>query len=129
VFNSVNTKSFEAASTFSSPPSPPRRFGLDTTMADHAPRRLTFRRILSTLLAALLVTGATAEAPSETDSILLNEIARASNQSLLWGPYRPNVYFGVKPRIPNSFFAGLMWAGVNNFKAFQHSTSNTCLNG
>jgi hypothetical protein len=123
VFNSVNTKSFEIASLLLLH----HEGGLDTTMADPTPRRLTFGRILSTLFIALLVTSATAEAP-QTDSILLNEIARASNQSLLWGPYRPNVYFGVKPRVPDSFFAGLMWAGVNSFKTFQHSTSNTWLN-
>lgn len=53
--------------------------------------------------------------------ILVNEISRASNQSLLWGPYRPNLYFGVKPRIPNSLIAGLMWSRVEDFRSIQNS--------
>ena len=32
--------------------------------------------------------------------------------SLLWGPYRPNLYLGLRPRIPNSLLLGLMWARV-----------------
>lgn len=76
------------------------------------------------LQASLLVlsafTPATTASPS-TESILLNEIARASNQSLLWGPYRPNLYFGVKPRIPESFASGLMWSNVDAFESVQHS--------
>lgn len=27
-----------------------------------------------------------------------------------WGPYRPNLYFGVRPQIPETFLMGLMWA-------------------
>jgi mannosyl-oligosaccharide glucosidase len=54
-------------------------------------------------------------------SILINEIRRASNQSLLWGPYRPNLYFGVRPRIPKSLKAGLMWAKVDNYQDVQTS--------
>ena len=45
----------------------------------------------------------------------------ASNASLLWGPYRPNLYFGVRPRIPKSLLAGLMWAKVNDFATVQNS--------
>jgi mannosyl-oligosaccharide glucosidase len=54
-------------------------------------------------------------------SIPAHEAAKASNQSLLWGPYKPNLYFGVRPRIPNSFFAGLMWAKVDNYATAQES--------
>lgn len=54
-------------------------------------------------------------------SILYKEIARATNDSLLWGPYRPNVYFGVRPRIPKSLQAGLMWAKVDNYQDIQTS--------
>ena len=31
-----------------------------------------------------------------------------------WGPYRPNLYFGVRPQLPNSFLMGLMWASGNS---------------
>jgi mannosyl-oligosaccharide glucosidase len=34
--------------------------------------------------------------------------------SFLWGPYRPNLYLGLRPRIPNSLLLGLMWAGVRD---------------
>ncbi|KAF2745649.1 glycoside hydrolase family 63 protein [Sporormia fimetaria CBS 119925] len=33
----------------------------------------------------------------------------AYNTSLLWGPYRPNVRFGIRPRVPQSLFMGIMW--------------------
>ena len=34
--------------------------------------------------------------------------------SLLWGPYRPNLYFGIRPRIPQSLLMGLMWTRTQN---------------
>lgn len=55
-------------------------------------------------------------------SVLAKEAARANNQSLLWGPYKPNLYFGVHPRIPNSLSAGLMWAKVDDYATAQSST-------
>jgi mannosyl-oligosaccharide glucosidase len=58
---------------------------------------------------------------ADDTSILYNEIARTSNESLLWGPYRPNVYFGVRPRIPKSLQVGLMWAKVDNYQDIQNS--------
>lgn len=42
-------------------------------------------------------------------------------QSLLWGPYRPNLYFGVRPRVPNSLLAGLLWSRVDNYANVQNS--------
>jgi hypothetical protein len=57
----------------------------------------------------------------DSTNILINEVARASNQSLLWGPYRPNLYFGVRPRIPKSLLTGLLWAKVDNFGTVQNS--------
>src|ERR1700712_1186084 len=60
-------------------------------------------------------------AAQDDPSILLGEIGRASNESLLWGPYKPNLYFGVRPKIAKSLSAGLMWAKVDNFQDVQHS--------
>lgn len=80
--------------------------------------RLSITSLLSApLFCAVAVLG---EATDDA-SILANEAARASNQSLLWGPYKPNLYFGVRPRIPNSVFAGLMWAKVDNYATAQES--------
>ena len=46
-----------------------------------------------------------------------------SDGSLLWGPYRPNLYFGIRPRVPNSLLTGLMWSKVNDFATVQNSES------
>ncbi|KAH8652537.1 glycoside hydrolase [Xylariales sp. PMI_506] len=53
-------------------------------------------------------------------------MARLNNQSLLWGPYRPNLYFGVRPRIPKSLMTGLMWAKVDNYNDVQNNFRYTC---
>ncbi|EEH33552.2 mannosyl-oligosaccharide glucosidase [Paracoccidioides lutzii Pb01] len=57
--------------------------------------------------------------------ILAKEVGRASNESLLWGPYRPNLYFGVRPRIPQSLLMGLIWAKLDDFDTVQQS-GHTC---
>ncbi|KAK4048339.1 Processing alpha glucosidase I [Microbotryomycetes sp. JL201] len=44
---------------------------------------------------------------------------RASNESLLWGTYRPNLYFGMRPRVAHSLMTGIMWFGVQDFQSFQ----------
>ena len=56
------------------------------------------------------------------DQKILAENAKLSNDSLLWGPYRPNLYFGVRPRIPKSLTTGLLWAKVDSFESVQNST-------
>lgn len=48
-------------------------------------------------------------------------LERASNQSLLWGPYRPNLYFGVRPRVPKTLLMGLLWASVEDYQSVQTS--------
>jgi hypothetical protein len=40
-------------------------------------------------------------------------------QSLLWGTYRPQLYHGVRARLPKSLMTGLMWFGLNDYKGFQ----------
>ncbi|KAF2156237.1 glycoside hydrolase family 63 protein [Myriangium duriaei CBS 260.36] len=52
--------------------------------------------------------------------------SKASNDSLLWGAYRPNVYFGVRPRLPKSLITGLMWARVDDFASVQNNFRHTC---
>lgn len=52
---------------------------------------------------------------------VLSENAKVSNDSLLWGPYRPNLYFGIRPRIPKSLMTGLLWAKVDSFQGVQNS--------
>ncbi|KAF2861225.1 glycoside hydrolase family 63 protein [Piedraia hortae CBS 480.64] len=50
----------------------------------------------------------------------------ASNDTLLWGPYRPNLYFGLRPRIPKSISTSLMWARVEDFMTIPHNVRYTC---
>ncbi|KAF2121208.1 glycoside hydrolase [Lophiotrema nucula] len=54
------------------------------------------------------------------------EIEKASNESLLWGPYRPNLYFGVRPRIPKSLMGGLLWTRVEDYSSVQNNFRHTC---
>ncbi|KAJ2933986.1 hypothetical protein H1R20_g3111, partial [Candolleomyces eurysporus] len=40
------------------------------------------------------------------------------NDTLLWGAYRPNLYFGLRPRIPESLMTGLIWFGTQDYTSF-----------
>ncbi|PSK45137.1 hypothetical protein B9Z65_2277 [Elsinoe australis] len=51
---------------------------------------------------------------------------KASNESLLWGAYRPNLYFGIRPRLPKSLMTGLLWARVEDFQSVQNNFRYTC---
>lgn len=55
-----------------------------------------------------------------------NVFTKASNDSLLWGPYRSNLYFGVRPRAPKSLLTGLLWSRVEDFVSVQENTRYTC---
>ncbi|KAF2454506.1 glucosidase I [Lineolata rhizophorae] len=70
-------------------------------------------------LLLLLTTGASAQHEEE-------ELARNASASLLWGPYRPNLYFGVRPRIPKSLMTGLMWSRVDDYTSVQSNFRHTC---
>ena len=62
-------------------------------------------------------------AASAEDSSVLT---KASNESLLWGPYRPNLYFGLRPRIPDSLSTGLLWGRVEDYNKVQYDIRHTC---
>jgi mannosyl-oligosaccharide glucosidase len=88
---------------------------------------MAFRNPLAALLSLLLLLvfgqAVSAQARDAQDESILNgELARQNNQSLLWGPYRPNLYFGIRPRIPKSIATALMWAKVDNYVDVQNST-------
>lgn len=53
----------------------------------------------------------------------------STNDTLLWGPYRPNLYFGVRPRLPNSILTGLAWANGDTFDGLQNGFRHTCEQG
>ncbi|KAK5829595.1 glycoside hydrolase [Linnemannia elongata] len=46
--------------------------------------------------------------------------AAAQNSSLLWGIYRPNLYFGTRARLPDTLMTGLMWFGTQDFSGLEH---------
>jgi hypothetical protein len=74
-----------------------------------------------TALLSLCLTSFSSAANAQDESVLFSEASRMSNQSLLWGPYRPNLYFGVRPRLPKSLMAGLMWTKVDDYVSVQNS--------
>ncbi|KAF8803526.1 glycoside hydrolase [Phlegmacium glaucopus] len=49
----------------------------------------------------------------------LTVLSQSTNDSLLWGAYRPNLYFGLRPRIPQSLLTGLMWFGTQDYQSIQ----------
>lgn len=86
--------------------------------------KMILRSSLTALLSAISLTSNVASA--QDASILTAEYGRQNNQSLLWGPYRPNLYFGVRPRVPNSIMAALMWAKVDDYMQVQNGFRYTC---
>ena len=73
---------------------------------------------LSHLLAAvgLALSGASACPECGMGNTPADKIEAQNEQSLFWGPYKPNLYFGVRPRIPEGLWTGLLWGGVNTFE-------------
>ena len=61
------------------------------------------------------VLSAVGMATTDGESILTSEIGRQNNQSLFWGPYKPNLYFGVRPRAAEGLWTGLMWSNLDTF--------------
>jgi mannosyl-oligosaccharide glucosidase len=65
-------------------------------------------RLPSSLLALLFSILSPANAAADSAS---------NNASLLWGPYRPNLYMGLRPRMPDSLIAGLMWGKLEEMES------------
>ena len=52
------------------------------------------------------------------------QIGSSSNTSFLWGPYRPNLYFGLRPRKPDALLIGLMWYSADDLDKAPKSRSS-----
>ncbi|KAG0203804.1 Processing alpha glucosidase I [Mortierella sp. GBA30] len=52
---------------------------------------------------------------SNIDDVSSISASAAQNRSLLWGIYRPNLYFGTRARLPDSVLTGLMWYGTQDY--------------
>lgn len=48
-------------------------------------------------------------------NFLQDEYNKINSNSLLWGPYRSNLYLGLRPRIPDSILTGLLWFPADTF--------------
>lgn len=72
---------------------------------------------LTALLHLARVQLGSAEGPP--DSPLL----AAANSSLLWGTYRPGLYFGLKARVPDSLLTGLIWFGVHDWQSYNRTSA------
>lgn len=64
--------------------------------------------VIMQLLWLLLLTLAPSVTPSSFND----------SNSLLWGAYRPNLYFGLRPRLPQSLMTGLVWFGTQDYESF-----------
>ena len=55
--------------------------------------------------------------------ILPSVWAKSGNHSdpLFWGAYRPNLYFGLKPKVPQSLMDGLMWFGTQDYQSISRT--------
>ncbi|PHH76895.1 hypothetical protein CDD83_4192 [Cordyceps sp. RAO-2017] len=76
--------------------------------------------------AASLAVGASAAGGEPS---LTGEADRLNNQSLLWGPYKPNLYFGVRPRVPKGLWTGLMWGRMEQYEDVKDGFRYTCEQG
>lgn len=89
---------------------------------------LSFPLLLSSLL-LLILTPVPAHASANQAPLSPDASPHSGNDTLLWGPYRPNLYFGVRPRLPRSLLAGLMWANADSFEAVTQGLRHTCEQG
>ncbi|KAI5290531.1 Processing alpha glucosidase I [Ascosphaera aggregata] len=78
------------------------------------------------VIIGLLSFGNYAAANDYSSSIIKDGAEAVSNSSLLWGPYRPNLYFGVRPRLPKTLMTGLLWAKVDDYDNPQANFRYTC---
>ncbi|GAA5925452.1 mannosyl-oligosaccharide glucosidase [Sporobolomyces koalae] len=56
-----------------------------------------------------------ASAHAQVDLSNAEPLLQSANDSLLWGTYRPNLYFGLRPRLPSSLLTGMMWFGAQDY--------------
>ncbi|KAL8400611.1 hypothetical protein RB594_000856 [Gaeumannomyces avenae] len=84
------------------------------------------RQLRDGLLSSLALLQLGAGVVAKDEGILNSEVGRLNNQSLLWGPYRPNLYFGVRSRAPKSLMTGLMWSKLDSYNEVQNSIRYTC---
>ncbi|KAI8927969.1 glycoside hydrolase [Entophlyctis helioformis] len=95
-----------------------------------APRPLAVRLLaVAVSLVALAGIALASTAPADADAEVA-AVRRAQNQSLFWGTYRPNLYFGTRTRTPETLLTGLMWFGLGSMAAMPwDNIRHTCEQG
>ncbi|TWU72094.1 Processing alpha glucosidase I [Metarhizium rileyi] len=81
------------------------------------------------LVAALAATLSAGTSATGDLSVLTAEVGRQNNESLFWGPYKPNLYFGVRSRLPESLWTGLMWGRIEDYTDVKDGLRYTCEQG
>lgn len=69
------------------------------------------------LLALLLLVVDAARVTALSHDIGANA-SRSTADPLLWGSYRPNLYVGMRPRLPESLSFGLVWHGLLDYASY-----------
>ncbi|KAN0061667.1 Processing alpha glucosidase I [Thecaphora frezii] len=49
----------------------------------------------------------------------VSAVRKEAYASMLWGSYRPQIYFGLRPKLPETLLTGLAWFGVNDYSGLQ----------
>lgn len=73
---------------------------------------------LAGLVAALVALSSMAAAEDDT-----GQFGQQHNESLFWGPYKPNLYFGLRSRAPHGLWMGMAWAKMEQFSDLQTGES------
>lgn len=99
------------------PPTPPTVKTTTTTLptvvrtfSSNKEGRTVIGMSLRVVLLACALLGLLAYFPSVTHAAKEDDVS----PSYRWGTYRPNVYFGVKARVPKSPLFGLLWTDADN---------------
>lgn len=50
------------------------------------------------------------------------DLEKQANDSLIWGTYRPGLYFGLKPRVPASLLTGIAWFGAHDYESYKRAS-------
>ncbi|RDX48402.1 glycoside hydrolase family 63 protein [Lentinus brumalis] len=60
--------------------------------------------------------------------VIPSAFAGNNSDPLFWGTYRPNLYFGLRPKVPQSLMTGLMWFGTQDYQSITR-TRHACDQG
>lgn len=79
------------------------------------PTRMNQGLLAGLLLLFAIITSVSADRDADADQ-------PAKKDWQTWGPYRPGLYFGVRPNIPESLLMGVMWANGKDQDSLTRST-------